>query len=352
MIKKLSVWAIVAALLVSADPTLLLAADHLDAPLLQAGSAGDVDVNDLYVFQSPSNVSNTVLIMTVNPGAGVISGTEFSSTANYEFQIFNDDGDALPDITYRTSFSAALSGIQTLTTSRNGSPYANGSTDASITTSGGGTLTAGIFDDPFFFDLVGFQNGLNFTGEDFFAGLNVSAIVLEVPSSELVGSNGSVIGVQARTVGDGSQIDRIGRPAINTVLIPTGKKDAFNQGDPTNDPVDFGDDVVASITGLSGDAAYAAALADILLPDLLTFDTNSAEGFLNGRKLADDVIDAELALLTNGEFTAGDGVDANDVPFSNSFPYLAPASPIPEPTGIVLLIVGLSMITSRQNSGR
>ena len=32
---------------------------------------------------------------------------------------------------------------------------------------------AGTFDDPFFFDLDGFRNGFQFTGIDFFAGLNV-----------------------------------------------------------------------------------------------------------------------------------------------------------------------------------
>ena len=40
-------------------------------------------------------------------------------------------------------------------------------------------------------------------------------------------------------------------------------------------------------------------------------------------KLADDVIDAEFALLTNFVITTGDGVDANDKAFSSSFPYLA-----------------------------
>jgi hypothetical protein len=63
-------------------------------------------------------------------------------------------------------------------------------------------------------------------------------------------------------------------------------------------------------------------LADILLPDILTVDTSNPAGFLNGRGLADDVIDAELALVTNGAVTT-DCV-ANDSAFSDSFPYLAP----------------------------
>ena len=68
-------------------------------------------------------------------------------------------------------------------------------------------------------------------------------------------------------------------------------------------------------------------MAGILLPDVLTFDTSSADGFLNGRKLADDVIDAELGLLTGGKVT-GDCV-ANDSTFSTSFPYLGTANAAP-----------------------
>ncbi len=74
------------------------------------------------------------------------------------------------------------------------------------------------------------------------------------------------------------------------------------------------------------DQATAQMLADALLPDVLTIDTSSANGFLNGRRLADDVIDAELQLLT-GSPTATDGVPANDKAFSNTFPYLASPHP-------------------------
>ena len=55
------------------------------------------------------------------------------------------------------------------------------------------------------------------------------------------------------------------------------------------------------------------------------------QGFPNGRRLADDVVDIALQVV-EGELVGspndlGDGVDANDVDFSGSFPYLAlPAS--------------------------
>ena len=55
-------------------------------------------------------------------------------------------------------------------------------------------------------------------------------------------------------------------------------------------------------------------------------------GFPNGRRLADDVVDIEeqavavaqpLDFLSGNQYKIGDGVDANDHPFTCSFPYAA-----------------------------
>ncbi len=307
-----------------APPSIGGAADHLDSPLV--AQDGSTDINDVFVFESPGAADSTVLIMTVNPAAGVLSDTTFNPNARYEFLV-DTTGDAVQDTTYEVTFKKTENGTQELKLKTRGDKprlSARGQTGEIINVDGGGKLIAGLYDDPFFFDLVGFQNGLNFTGEDTFAGWNVSAIVLEVPNSAL---GSGPIGVWARTEVGGEQIDRMGRPAINTVLIPTGMKNAFNAGIPSNDQSEFRDEVVASVTALSGDADYAQALADVLLPDVNTFTIGNSSGFLNGRQLADDVIDIELFVLTNGAFTAGDGVDANDKTFSNVFPYLASAHP-------------------------
>ncbi len=298
-------------------PSLAGAADHLDAPGVTAD--GRTDINDLYAFQSPADPDNTVLIMTVNPLSGIVSGTTFRPGTDYTFNI-DQDGDAVADVTASVKFSGVTNQGQKFKLTAEGPPSARGTVGEIADVDGGGWITAGQFDDPFFFDLAGFQDGLNFTGNDTLAGADVSAIVLEVPST-WVGGN---VGIWATTTVDGQQIDRIGRPAINTVLIPSERKDEFNATAPADDPGLFGDDVRATITALSGDPAFAETLTGILLPDVLTFDTSSTDGFLNGRRLADDVIDAELNLLTKGAVT-GDGVDANDVPFQAEFPYLAPA---------------------------
>lgn len=297
------------------------AADHLDAPAVM--DDGRLDINDLYIFQSFEDSDNSVMIMTVNPVAGVFSPTSFNPAGFYRFEIDNT-GDAVADVVYETRFGAVLKGgLQRFTLRRNGRVIARGATgqDTMIRAAGGGQVRCDLFEDPFFFDLNGFNDGFNFTGEDFFAGLNVSAIVVEVPSSQLNGAD-SNISVTARTRNKKGTFDRMGRPAINTVLIPSELKDAFNNNEPSDDPAAFGAIVKATIESLNGgDSATAEALAAVLLPDVLTFDTSSSAGFLNGRQLADDVIDAELSLLTNGALTT-DMVDQNDVPFLNVFPYL------------------------------
>ncbi len=169
------------------------AADHLDAPFVRQD--GQTDINDMYIFHpgSPQDLSRTVLVMTVNPAAGVNSPTSFSTNATYDFLI-DQNGDAREDLTFRAGFSGGGSSQQiTLSLEDNGSSQilASGPVETTIQGSGGVLLFAGVRDDPFFFDLDGFNDGLAFcngiVGEDFFLGLNVSAIVIDVPSS-LLGS--------------------------------------------------------------------------------------------------------------------------------------------------------------------
>src|SRR6058998_3605718 len=241
------------------------------------------------------------------------------------------DGDARPDISYRLSFEGSgpaqdvqLRCVPAAACGNKGAVLARGQTGATISVKGGGSLRAGLFDDPFFFDLLAFRNGLAFCaggkGTNFFAGFNAMAIVLEIPSSQLGPNN---IGVWATTSIDDKPADRMGRPAINTVFNHTdADKNAFNFGKPINDQRDFRKNIVDTLLSLGDTQAYADAIADVLLPDILTVDTSNAGGFLNGRRLQDDVIDTELGVICNGAITT-DCV-ANDSVFSSTFPYLAP----------------------------
>ena len=158
-------------------------------------------------------------------------------------------------------------------------------------------------------------------------------IALEVPNG-LLGDNPN-IGVWVRTLvpmtmqpDHLTQADQMGRPAINTVFNHGNDKNTFNLTQPadqrttkTSDGETFLQLFTTELEALGGyGASQATAIAEILLPDILTFDFSSSAGFLNGRKLTDDVIDIELNLVTNGKIT-GDGVGPH-TDYLPDFPYL------------------------------
>lgn len=295
------------------------AADHLDAP--RATNNPSLDINDVYVFQSPENPGNTVLVMTVNPFAGLLSPTDFDEGGAYRFLIDND-GDAKDDVFIPISFEDTNNdGTQEMRVHG----WGTSEVGEEFGLRNGGRAWAGLADDPFFFDLAGFQNGLQFTGDDTLAGGNVSAIVLELPSDFLTDGDDPNIGVWATTAtrqGGGGRVDQVGRPGISTVLVPSELKDAFNRTPPQDQVAKYGDVVEDSLVSLNGDPTYSAAVMEILMPDVLTVDVSQPADYLNGRALADDVIDVSLGVVSKGALTS-DGVDANDKPFTDTFPYLA-----------------------------
>jgi hypothetical protein len=334
-----------------------LAADHLDAPFVKMD--GRIDINDVYVFHpgqaGSQDLSRTVLAMTVNPAAGVISGKTFRDDASYDL-VVDQDGDAVEDMVISTDFGPVRNGRQNFTVTlqdKNGGyrVLAKGTTGGDddrdgedMNKSGGGVkVFAGLRDDPFFFDLNSFNEGATFCEDgdtDFFLGLNVSAIVVEVPTS-LLGEG--PVGIWGRTsLPVNGVADRMGRPAILTVFIPPNPfeagdtslgnlEDVFNFNKPLTDQMLFREEIVNSLTVLfslndaagddtSDDAQQIQDLADILLPDILTVDLSLETAFLNGRNLSDDVIDAELGLVTEGAVTT-DCID-NDSTFLKRFPYL------------------------------
>jgi hypothetical protein len=314
------------------------AADHLDAP--GVSNNGAADITDLYAF-STRNGNSTVIILNVNPGAGVLaqSGTTFGTGIKYKIRV-DTNGDYKPDVTYMYRFGSPNGmGVQSLKLYRNDRLVSSGWTGQDNAISGGGRTTAGLYDDPFFFDLAAFQGAVLGSGNgrtfcdgdttDFFKGLNVSSIILRVPNSQ-IGGNHRGIGIWATTTvlrkGTWSQADQMGRPAINTVFnnVDPHKtdRDDFNRVQPYDQPRIFGEHVQDVLTALG--AADPAGLAGVLLPDVMTYKTSDTSGFLNGRKLKNDVIDAELNLVTNGAITT-DCVD-NDSSLSSSWPYLAPAN--------------------------
>ena len=246
---------------------------------------------------------------------------------------------------------------------------------------GSGLVFAGQTDDPFFLDLRVFDllygANLSEAGTDSLAGFNVHTIAVQVPKMALRGSS-PIIGVWAtssrpsvttrssgaETVsGNFVQVSRLGSPLVNEVVIPVGQKDRWNGSRPVDDgqfapyvldpelpkllqavygiaapPTPRTDLVAAFLTGVPGlnqppnvRASEMLRLNTDVLPSAsshrLGVVGGDPAGFPNGRRLSDDVVDiAEqvmVGVLTGVRTTLGDGVDANDVPFRTTFPYVA-----------------------------
>jgi uncharacterized protein DUF4331 len=358
-------------------PLLVTGADHLDAPALGGltdmggdfaphSDHGDRDINDVYVFEG-SMAKRTVLAMTTNPAVNLFGGS-FGRNVRYIINV-DTDGDVKPDIKYVWRFGAEGDGGQAYVVQRyRGDGAANlrggklvgfgwtGDPESGVGI-GDTWVFAGVRSDPFFFDLTGFVGTVFGIGDDnleviddnatdFFAELNTNAVVIEVPDRELGGGDIAVWGTTMyRSDGEWIAGDQMGRPAINTVFNTSlvdanagATKDAFNRVKPSRQLTaldgQFKTNVIATLTNINqvlgtDDAfgcsdytrAEARVLARILLPDVITYDVKTAAvGPLNGRALADDVIDAELGLTTNGCVTS-DGVDAHS-DYLSTFPYL------------------------------
>ena len=83
------------------------------------------------------------------------------------------------------------------------------------------------------------------------------------------------------------------------------------------------DKVVAQLEGMGHTASRAQEIAQMFIPDIQHYDSSSSQGFFNGRRLTDDVVDVVLSLVTAGKVTT-DMVDAHS-DYLATFPYLGQA---------------------------
>ena len=246
---------------------------------------------------------------------------------------------------------------------------------------------AGQRDDAFFgdigaiFDLVAIRKGTGNMGggKDFFAGYAVHGFAVQLPIADLKAKNGTIgvwasvdrrkvttRGVATRNSGGWTQVSRLGNPLVNEVIIPTGLKDRWNAQQPWQEssyrkyydtpilaavinqlyklgaPETGRDDLVSVLlTGVPKLNYTGPKLADVLRLNLTIPVTKSPkrlgvlagdnQGWPNGRRLSDDVIDiAEQAVggfLKGTKLPLGDGVDRDDAPAMGAFPY----EPDPDP---------------------
>ncbi|HZE88681.1 MAG TPA: DUF4331 family protein, partial [Verrucomicrobiae bacterium] len=172
---KLSKCALVAVF--AAAPFLTHAADHAEAPLVEADQAADIA--DVYAFVDPADSSKVILAFDVHgfivPGENANLGS-FDSDVLFRFNIENT-GDASPDRAILVRFSKQTSRTQpqtaTITMPRGEdssvfsftAPTTVSSATAAVATSpvvttdpaSGVSFFAGLTDDPFFFDIPAFN---------------------------------------------------------------------------------------------------------------------------------------------------------------------------------------------------
>ena len=306
------------------------ASDAGDGPSARADS--QLDINDLYVFASPTNPDRTVMILTVCPLAGLMNATTFATKATYTIKA-DANNDLKEDDIHTFSFSNPdAAGVQNVTVKhkgRGGSFKSKGRTGETFTLRNGSQVTCGLFDDPAFFDLMAHRAGDDFvqaTAHNFFKGCNTLAIVVESGNGEFGPNEG--LRFWATTARGRKQVDRTGHPALSTFLVNAPRRDTFNAGSPKTDAAAFRAETVVRIASLrNGNYTNVATLVDTLIPDVLPFTLGDTSGYAagNGRKLDDDVIDFTLAQLTANSLTT-DFV-GNDSTFLATFPYLAPANP-------------------------
>lgn len=275
---------------------------------------------------------------------------------------------------------------------------------------------AGTTDDAFWIDLGGAFDTFNTHippilspaqdasvqnfASDMISGFAVNSLAIEVPvemlthtsAIESANSPAATIGIWGTTSRPGTtvrrsplpsvstghfrQVQRMGNPLINELLVGTGFKDRFSMDQPKNDAQFanfFLDPLIARVinaatggavaiptpprTDLLPVVTYAPPIAAVGTPagpiaDLLRLNTGVAPtivgsmsrlgllggdpaGFPNGRRVGDDVTDIVLRLVVGGVLVApfpgfsasiggslGDGVNSNDTPYLTTFPYV------------------------------
>ncbi len=146
-----------------------------------------LDMTDLYAFPKPGDPSKSIIILNVHPSFRLDSPepttTEpFAPGALYEIKI-DTNGDAVADLSFSVQFASSEDGQQTATVRRLQGKQAAGmgcdgevlvqqarvslGKEAPVTQVGDFRFFFGWRSDPFFFDVNGNFNHMQFTGDDF-----------------------------------------------------------------------------------------------------------------------------------------------------------------------------------------
>jgi hypothetical protein len=325
---------------------------HFDSPTGREDPR--LNLCDLFVFAGPDGT--TVLIMTVNPDAGLSSPTELRGEGLHEFKI-DTDGDAREDVSLRLVVTGESRGSQRVEIRREegeaaqggtgGCCLGSGVTDEVFALEGGGRAWFGVAADPFVGNgpaLRAFAKAMDEDKADFtpfehrvdlFANRNVTAIVLEVPAARIgTGRVGVWASISLHGHAPQRQVARAAWPLIKHLFVRDDHIGAhLNEDPPTRDLENAGERIVANVAQfarLTGSVAeptqYGRRVANLVLPDILPYTMGTAASFgfagVNGRGLADPAYDVVLSLFANRAIAGS--VDVDPALHRRPFPYVAP----------------------------
>ncbi|WP_298911457.1 DUF4331 domain-containing protein [uncultured Nostoc sp.] len=370
--------AILLVVLIYATPK-ALASDHQDTTFL-ATQLTAADLTDLFVFESPTDPNNVVLVMDFDPL--IVSGEvrPFDPNVLYQFNIDNT-GDSVEDIVLQFQINGTGSN-QTVTVSRPTSPIQVGTRSTLLPISRTGQLNqtfsfnginptkffVGTRKDPFFFDLEQFFKIIpdrNYSlqpnpsppfqvlsfrppgqAQDTLAPFNVHSIIVELPKQEL---GSGKIGVWITTSVETprfrnqnfAQIERLAVPALNELFMDFQAHNNSNIQTPTQDASNQSQFIRAFVNAIGRPQGIADAVISVAIPDVIQADLSKSSGSyfgtqlgnnFGGRRPKDDVIDVTASVvfgdavtgITTGKIPGltSDNVGPNDANFLPTFPYL------------------------------
>jgi hypothetical protein len=331
---------------------------------------------DFYLFDGVPGT--TVMILTVNPDAGLSASDVFHPEGVYAFR-FDSNRDAREELAFKVRFEEPThveghdehlhvqryqirrsSGAHALA-GLSGELLIEGQT-GSVQSKSGIRAYAGLAPEMFAGDafalhgfLAAFYKEQRYDAdvwqhrENFFARRNVTAIVLEVPT-QLIGTGHVHAWATISLLGHApeKQVSRWGLPLITHLFLndPDDQdiKDRFNESVPSRDVEQFAGLIGMFAQKLSTYAGsvtnpieYGRQVAERLCPTTLPYRLGTAGAFdlagFNGRPLGDDVMDVMLTLASNKPIA--DGVAPDRGRTSREFPYYSKPYTAEEQKGVI-----------------
>lgn len=301
-----------------------LASHHFESPLAKAHP--QFDLTDLFVFGSEAK-GYTTFMMDVNPTTGSDGTAKFGENGLYTFNIAEDQAVSGKGMILTAHlkggkfvFGMSKDGVNQAVGVK-GTPFGEAPVGSAQTFANGVRVWTGAARDPFVgnaggleklragltsgkLDMEGFESG-----ENRFAKLNSSVIVVEVPNAMLPKSVYVYATTAFYNVDKWEQVNRMANPLMTHLFMYSHELEKYEHvgHGPDIDPgrrYAISAVVLRALTldpqsTVKDKVAYADKLAAELLPDVIAYRPGTAASFafgnINGRKPTDDAMDVELS---------------------------------------------------------